>query len=188
MKSCPRCHKTYTDDDLNFCLDDGELLTQMQGEEPTRPLRVDDSPPTVVLDPPRQTNPISWAQQPPPQQTYPPTQWQSGSPQPQQNYAFAPHPMMMRSGPNQTLSIISIACGAAAITIGWCCSTGLLLSPAAIVLGAISLFQIKKDPVNNGGKGLAIAGICLGGAYVLLWILLMVVWGLANLIPAFMRH
>jgi TolB-like protein len=26
MKRCPQCHKTYTDETLNFCLDDGEWL------------------------------------------------------------------------------------------------------------------------------------------------------------------
>jgi len=28
MKTCPRCSKTYHDDDLNFCLDDGATLAQ----------------------------------------------------------------------------------------------------------------------------------------------------------------
>ena len=28
MKICPRCQKTYTDDNLNFCLDDGVVLQQ----------------------------------------------------------------------------------------------------------------------------------------------------------------
>jgi Domain of unknown function (DUF4190) len=156
----------------------------MQDEEPTRSLR-DESPPTVVLDPPRNTNPVSWAQ-PPPQQSYPPTQWQSA--QPQQNYAFAPHPMMMRSSPTQTLAVLSIASGAAAITIGWCCSMGLLFSPAAIIMGFISLAQIKRDPMNNSGKGLAIAGIGLGALYLVLWIFFIIIWGIANLLPAFLQH
>lgn len=179
MKSCPRCHKTYTDNDLNFCLDDGELLTQTQGEEPTRPLRVDDSPPTVVLDPPRQTNPISWAQQPPPQQTYPPTQWQSAQPQPQQNYAFAPHPMMMRSGPNQTLPIVSLCLGIASITVGWCCYLGVLMGPAAIVTGVIGLVQNKNNPDSYGGKGLALAGVIMGALYFVGLVLFILLYGAA---------
>ena len=32
MKQCPQCHKTYTDETLNFCLDDGEWL--VSGDEP----------------------------------------------------------------------------------------------------------------------------------------------------------
>jgi hypothetical protein len=27
MKQCPKCHQTYSDEQLNFCLDDGEMLT-----------------------------------------------------------------------------------------------------------------------------------------------------------------
>jgi hypothetical protein len=48
MKICPRCQKTYSDDGLNFCLDDGATLTQS----------VDESiPATVLLNQPRPTNP-----------------------------------------------------------------------------------------------------------------------------------
>lgn len=49
MKQCPKCHKTYVDETLNFCLDDGEWLvlgdepatailhdTDASGEAPTR--------------------------------------------------------------------------------------------------------------------------------------------------------
>lgn len=177
MKSCPRCHKTYSDNDLNFCLDDGELLVAGQGEEPTRSLR-DDSPPTIVLDPPRNTNPISWAQQqPPPQQSYPPAQWQS--PQPQQNYAFAPHPMMMRSGPNQTLPIVSLCLGVASISVGWCCYLGVLLGPAAIVTGVIGMVQNKNNPDMYGGRGLALAGIITGALYFVGLVFLILIYGAA---------
>ena len=47
MKICPRCQKTYTDDNLNFCLEDGSTLQQMSGGAP---------PPTVQMNPPS-TNP-----------------------------------------------------------------------------------------------------------------------------------
>ena len=50
MKICPRCQKTYTDESLNFCLDDGAALSQLNesGDAP---------PPTVLLNQPRPTNP-----------------------------------------------------------------------------------------------------------------------------------
>ena len=42
MKQCPQCHKTYTDETLNFCLDDGEWL--VSADEPaTAILRDTDS-------------------------------------------------------------------------------------------------------------------------------------------------
>ena len=46
MKICPRCQKTYSDDNLNFCLEDGSVLTQA-GQEPQ----------TVFMNEPRTTQP-----------------------------------------------------------------------------------------------------------------------------------
>jgi hypothetical protein len=34
MKICPRCQKTYADDNLNFCLEDGAVLTQASAQPP----------------------------------------------------------------------------------------------------------------------------------------------------------
>lgn len=58
MKICPTCRKTYDDDGLNFCLEDGSVLTFA----PT------DAAPTVVMEHPRPTNPTpgSWTPQNPP--------------------------------------------------------------------------------------------------------------------------
>lgn len=61
MKICPRCQKTYSDDNLNFCLEDGTTLQQMAAP-PSAP------PPTVQMNQPV-TNPNqpSWNA---PQQQY----------------------------------------------------------------------------------------------------------------------
>ena len=49
MKICPKCGKTYTDASLNFCLDDGTVLTQNQ-------TGFDSSlPETVMISQPRPT-------------------------------------------------------------------------------------------------------------------------------------
>ena len=45
MKRCPRCHRTYTDETLKFCRDDGAPLTSAP---PTA-----GSPETLILSPPR---------------------------------------------------------------------------------------------------------------------------------------
>ena len=50
MKICPRCQKTYTDDNLNFCLDDGVVLQQAGSNEPSPTVFMNQSRPT---DPPR---------------------------------------------------------------------------------------------------------------------------------------
>jgi hypothetical protein len=46
MKICPNCRRTYDDDALNFCLDDGSVLT----------FASPDAAPTVVMDYPRPTS------------------------------------------------------------------------------------------------------------------------------------
>lgn len=51
MKVCPRCQKTYTDDNLNFCLDDGSVLNQAQNQTQ------DSMPETVFMNQPRPTTP-----------------------------------------------------------------------------------------------------------------------------------
>lgn len=48
MKICPRCQKTYVDDNLNFCLEDGSVLAQAAAE----PLAE-----TVFVNQPRITQP-----------------------------------------------------------------------------------------------------------------------------------
>lgn len=47
MKICPTCRKTYSDDGLNFCLEDGSVLTFATSE----------APPTVMMQQPPPTNP-----------------------------------------------------------------------------------------------------------------------------------
>ena len=47
MKICPRCQKTYVDDNLNFCLEDGSVLAQVAAQ----------SPQTVMMGEPRPTQP-----------------------------------------------------------------------------------------------------------------------------------
>lgn len=68
MKICPRCQKTYTDDNLNFCLEDGSVLNQMQAQPQQPPQQQQQAPaqppPTVQMNDPR-TNPQ--AQAPPSQ-------------------------------------------------------------------------------------------------------------------------
>ena len=57
MKRCPKCGQGYTESDINFCLNDGELLIQYTPDEPQTifaddvpPTRFgDDSPPTVMM-------------------------------------------------------------------------------------------------------------------------------------------
>ena len=68
-------------------------------------------------------------------------------------------------------------CGIFSITFGWCCSIGVMTSIAAIVLGGISLSQIKSNPDQNTGKPLALTGIITAAAYLVFWVLIILLWG-----------
>lgn len=167
MKQCLRCQKTYTDQTLNFCLDDGELLVAVDG-----PTRSEDAPPTVMFEQARRTNPTGWPPQPPP--SAPPAQWQ---PQPMNAQQFGAYPMTI--SPNQTLAIVSLCLGVSSITIGWCCYLGLLLGPAAMITGFIAMSQNKNDPQKYGGRGMAIGGIVTGALYIAIMALIVVLYGAA---------
>jgi hypothetical protein len=48
MKHCPRCQSTYTDDTLQFCLQDGAVLVNASEAPPTNPAWNQTEAPTVV--------------------------------------------------------------------------------------------------------------------------------------------
>ncbi len=173
MKQCPRCKKTYTDENLNFCLDDGEQLSGFVQQPAFDRQYSDDSPPTVMLDEARRTNPSNWPSQPP---SAPLGQWQQ-----QQVLApqFASFPML---SPNQTLAVVSLCLGIGSLTIGWCCYLGLLLAPAAIITGFLSLSQIKKEPEKYTGRGLAIGGLVTGFVFLAGLLIFVLIYGAAILL------
>ena len=86
------------------------------------------------------------------------------------------------ASPNQTLAIVSLGLGIGSLTIGWCCSLGLALGPAALITGFIGLSQIKKDPQKYGGRGLAIGGIVTGSVFLAAYILFIILYGAAMLL------
>ena len=75
--------------------------------------------------------------------------------------------------PNDPLAVISLVCGILAVILGGCCGLfGLPLALAAIVTGFISLNRIKADPEQYGGHGLALAGVIVGAASIVLALLM----------------
>lgn len=176
MKRCPRCGQNYTDSAINFCLNDGELLSYLADDAPKTIIRdsapgfADDPPPTEFMNPPRVTRETNWPQHSPPVLYQDP---QQGIQPP----TFGHYPTTI--SPNQTLAIVSLALGIGSMTIGWCCSLGLLLSPAAMITGFIALSQIKNNPQTNGGRGFAIGGIVIGGIFLAAYLLFIIIYGLA---------
>lgn len=176
MKKCPKCGQTYDDKDLNFCYNDGELLTTLLDETPTRtyserPGYMDEPPPTEFMPAARLTNETTWN---PPQA--PPAVWQSNQP----NVPFSQYPNVV--SPNQTLAIVSLGLGVGAITVGWCCSSGFVLSPAALITGFIALSQIKKDPSRYSGRGFALGGIITAALFLLFYLVFIMIYLIALLL------
>lgn len=163
MKQCPRCNKTYGDDTLNFCLDDGELLTMQQPS----PGGYIEEPPTMVLDGARVTDPINnWGQQP--QVAQPLAQWQQQRPVAQQ---FGDYAVTRR--PDQTLATVAMILGIISIAVS-CCYGGIWLGIPAAIVGFIALSKVNGDSEKYGGRNMAIAGIVLGGISFLITILIII--------------
>lgn len=166
MKYCPRCNQRYEDRDLNFCLNDGELLVEQDTSE---------APPTLYMDPPRQTR-ENWAEpQAPPvgqgQQIY-------GYQQPQQMYQ-PPMSAMATVSKDTTLPTLSLIFGS--IGLLFCCYLGLFLGPASLITGYIGYSRVSRDPQTYGGGTMAIVGMILGGVGFLISLLYIILYILGTL-------
>ena len=160
MKRCPTCNQTFSDEWLTFCTSDGS------------PLVVDDPIPPVTLVMPT-ARPTSEISQPPVTSTRAPVQPAAWQP---------PPPPAIPIRPSQNLAVSSLTLGVISITLGWCCSLGMVSAPVAIVLGIYSLNQIKNQPERHGGKSLAIAGIAMGVLYFVALAIMVIIYGLGILL------
>lgn len=151
MKKCLRCGQSYADETLNFCLNDGELLVQNARYEPPPPPTqfADDSPPTLVMDQPRVTNPIDFANS----SAIP---WQNQTPQPGPHFGIAAY-----TSPDQTLPTISLVLGIVSCFLV-CCAGGIWLGVPAAIVGYLAMRNIESNPTRYGGRGMAITGMVLG--------------------------
>jgi len=150
MKRCLKCGQAYVDETLNYCLSDGEILVRETGYDPPPTQFADDSPPTLVLNQPRVTNPVDWAPSPLVQQ-------QHGMPVPNPQYGIAGY----AESKNQTLPTVSLALGILSLLIV-CCYGGIWLGLPAAIFGFIALKKIDTNPLKFSGRGMAIAGMVMG--------------------------
>lgn len=67
MKVCPRCQKTYQDDNLNFCLEDGSVLTQAAGQQMPQTMSVNEPRATAQPQQPQSQQGAQGAWNVPPQ-------------------------------------------------------------------------------------------------------------------------
>jgi hypothetical protein len=193
MKRCPSCDRTYTDDALSFCPNDGTPL-------------VTDAPPasfdpqaTIMASPPKvsapsgpfdqPSGPTDWPSQPPAAQS----DWGSQSPsqpggwgsgggyQPGQaigstGWQAPPPPPFPGAGTqNKTLAITSLVLGILSLVC-----FGIVTGPIAIILGFMAVNKEKNEPALYGGKGMAYVGIALGAlsvVFTLIFILIAIAGG-----------
>jgi hypothetical protein len=154
------------------------------------------APPSYPAYPPAYpTGPPPYPTAPPPYPTAPPTypqygqaypQYQSGQPgaYPPPGYPAGGYPGYPASGYadpygygayGQTGGTNSLAIGSLiASIVGVFCGIG---SIAGVIMGFIALNQLKTSPQD--GKGVAIAGIVIGAAVIVFWVLIMVI-GIAS--------
>jgi Domain of unknown function (DUF4190) len=95
-----------------------------------------------------------------------------------QNTPF--QPPAASGGLNQTLPIVSLIFGIISI----CCYVGPLTGLVALITGFMGMKNANNDPAHYGGKGLAIAGMIVGGIFfltsVVYWILIIVGVAIGN--------
>ena len=194
MKRCPTCNRTFDEDWLAFCTQDGTTLVEEPSSRPSEP-------PATILAPPPAPPAGNW-QQPsggigsgqfqsqavpppgPPSNIGAPSggigsgQFQPGQ---QMHSGWQPPPPPTVQGQKQGIAVASMICGIFSVTIGWCCYGGVITAPVAIGLGIYQLTQIKKDPEHNTGKPFAITGIICGAAYFVIVALVILFYGIAIL-------
>lgn len=184
MKRCPTCNRTFLDEQLSYCTDDGTpLVDQAQSSsfdpqatilsptppstrdigdsQPTRPFRADD----MQGGWPQQQQPHAWSQTSSPPAPVQPS-WNTPSTPPA---AWTPPPppsgqFAVKKSQQNPVAIASLAVGVFSLTIGLCCYLGMGAGPIAIVLGVVAMAQMKNSPTQSAGKGMAIAGIATGAA------------------------
>ncbi|QLL06268.1 DUF4190 domain-containing protein [Mycobacterium vicinigordonae] len=132
-----------------------------------QPYPADYSAPPPPSYPPPGQQPYGGAQYPPPPSTpaYP------GAGYPYGGAASSPYYGSQTS--TNSLAVASLVTSLVGIPLWFLCYTGTLLSIAAIVLGIVALNQIKQS--QQPGRGMAIGGIAVGGATIVLFGILFVV-------------
>jgi hypothetical protein len=165
MKVCPRCNQKYTDENLNFCLNDGEYLTS----------DADDAPPTMVMDAPRVTNQTHWNQYETPRGSEPISPWKN-----QTNIQNQPFGVpAFNQSRDQTLPTVSLVLGILGVLL-ICCYGGFPLGLAALITGYLGMKNVDNNPIQYGGRGLAVGGLVLGIVSLLCSVVFIIVSIFAN--------
>ena len=94
-------------------------------------------------------------------------------------------PAVIYASPPRTsgLAITSLILGLVGFFIGWCCCVGVLLCLLGIIFGHVAQAQISRQPQLWTGKGMAIAGYVLGYVGLALYLVILLIYGVAMFLP-----
>ena len=189
MKRCPVCQRTYEDDTLTYCLEDGSLLSSDS-------FGSNDLAATLIIPDPRMTAPVKQETSrpsPPPPQVYsaPRPAWPPALAQPQ------PMPSVAPVRPGKGAAVTSLICAIAAfLLLGFCIiggATGVeesllggififsaVLALVGAVLGIVAVSRSSKDVSVHNAKTLAVVALVLNGMYLLIAIVFLILGAAAG--------
>jgi hypothetical protein len=193
MKRCPTCQRTYTDDSLTFCLEDGTALSSATSD-------AIDPGATLVMPDPRSTSPARPSETFRPQQTQMP---QASSPPYNMQPPAWSTPMQPQTYPattarqGRTPAIISLIFAIAAfIMLILCFALGgagadreviggifvfsALIGLAGAVLGIVAISKTGKNSSPQNSRTMAIVALVLNCLYLLIVLILLVLGALAT--------
>lgn len=99
-----------------------------------------------------------------------------------------PGPISMAPAPrNNSYALWAMILGILSLTFGLCCCYGLPFSVPGIICSTMAFSQIKRDPLTQQGKGMAMAGLILSILSILVAILLFAL-GIALSTPDMLRR
>jgi hypothetical protein len=171
VKRCPTCNQTFEEEWLSFCTQDGTTL--MEDTAPVAPQPTSRASPAATPSSPNED--VTW-NLPSPGEAPP-------EPKPLQPAWQPPPPPSYAAAPNKSLGVAAMILGIISVTVGWMCF-GPIPGIAAIVLGAVALSQIKKNPDRVSGKQFAWVGVVTGSLTVVIYVVVMIFYVILMVIGA----
>lgn len=194
MKRCPLCQRTYTDDSLVFCLEDGSSLLSESAEE-------SDLPATLIIPDPRLTNlarPETFRPNPTPTRAQPPQAYTAPPPQ-----SVWPPPQIPQAHPTSNarqgraaaitslvsaisaflllaFCIIGGASGVDESLIGGIFIFSAVLALFGAVVGIIAAIRTGRDLSPQNSKAMAVVALVLNGIYLLITVVFLILGAIAT--------
>jgi hypothetical protein len=94
--------------------------------------------------------------------------------------AFAPDPRVLSSPPffastgyrkTNSMALAGMIMGISSIMFGWCCFAW-IFPVLGLVFSGVGLSQVNRHPLEQSGRGMAIAGLILSGLTIFVFVIL----------------